>query len=81
MPDPNKQVINKVAVVNDRQTARLLGRGPGSTVYIAQRSAQQVWPVASLLSTHVPLIAGQHPPLQWPAEPGGPAPHPYVLSK
>ena len=29
-----------------------------------ERSAQHVWPVVSLLSTHVPFAAGQHPPLQ-----------------
>ena len=37
------------------------------------RSAQHCWPPTSLLFTQVPLVEEQHCPLQWPAEPAGPA--------
>ena len=38
-----------------------------------QRRAQQLWPLASPSVTHTSVAAGQHLPLQWPAESAGPA--------
>ena len=61
---------------SDMAMMDLIVPGVDQIVRPDKQGAQQLLPPASWFSTHVPLDAEQHTPLQWPAEPGGPA-HQY----